>query len=331
MQRRDLMKAGCAGGIAALLGPQLFAEVTETTRTAAGPVPRRPLGKTGCELSVIGFGGIILMGEDQEKGNRLVAEAMDRGVNYFDVAPQYGKGEAQQKLGPALKPYRDKAFLACKTLKRDKAGAAADLRESLMALQTDHLDLYQMHSIKDLDKDVAVALGPGGALEAFVEARQQGLVRYLGFSSHSVEAALKAIETGLFDTILHPVNFVCHFQNGFDTAPLEAARKQGMGMLALKAMARGPWPAEIKWADRPFKKAWYQPIDDPALAALALRWTLSQGVTAAVSPGDERLFAMAVNVASQYKPLEPAEENALREVARGLTPIFPQTPKPARQ
>src|SRR5690348_773023 len=137
---------------------------------------RRPLGKTGEELSIIGFGGIVVSGMAQPDADAIVAEAFDRGINYFDVAPSYG--DAEERLGPALEPYRDRVFLACKTGKRDREGAAAELRASLRKLRTDHVDLYQLHALAK-PEDVAQAFGPGGALEAFQEARQQGLTRFL--------------------------------------------------------------------------------------------------------------------------------------------------------
>jgi aryl-alcohol dehydrogenase-like predicted oxidoreductase len=322
MKRRDFLTAGTSVGLAGLLGPRLWAQLQEDLAAPAGPVPRRALGQTGEQLSVIGLGAIALMGGSQEEADRLVAEAIDAGVNYADVAPSYGAGEAEQKLGPALKGRRDRLFLACKTTRRDRDGAAQELRTSLTRLGTDHFDLYQMHALQDVQKDVEVALGPGGAIEAFRAARTQGLVRFLGFSAHSAEAALKAIASGLFDTILYPVNFVCHHQGNFDQEVLQAAKAKGMGILALKAMARATWPAQTKAAERPYPKCWYEPISDPAEAALALRWTLGQGVTAAVPPGDARLFRVALNVAAKDKALAAAEETALQQLAAQLAPIF---------
>lgn len=322
MKRRDFLSVGTSVGLAGLLGPRLWAQLQADLATPAGPVPRRALGKTGEELSVVGIGAIALMGGSQEEADRLVAEAIDRGVNYADVAPSYGGGEAEQKLGPALKGRRDRLFLACKTAKRDREGAAQELRTSLTRLGTDHVDLYQMHALQDVQKDVDVALGPGGAIEAFREARTQGLVRFLGFSAHSAEAAIKAIDSGLFDTVLYPVNFVCHYQGSFDQEVLAKATAKGMGVLALKAMARAAWPAAAKAGERPYPNCWYEPISDPAEAALALRWTLSQGVTAAVPPGDPRLFRIALNVAGKDKALAAAEEAALKQLASQLGPIF---------
>ncbi|MCX7017115.1 MAG: aldo/keto reductase [Candidatus Sumerlaeota bacterium] len=290
-------------------------------------MPKRPLGKTGEQLSVLGFGGIVAMGGTQREANNRVAEAIDRGVNYFDVAPSYGQGEAEEKLGPALEPYRDCVFLACKTGKRDKAGAEEELERSLRRMRTDHFDLYQMHSLTDVEGDVQKALGPGGAMETFLKAREKGQVRFLGFSAHSVEAALAAMESGLFDTILYPVNFVCHFQSDFETKPLREAERRGMGRLALKSMARTKWPEGSAKETRPYRKCWYEPLSDPAEAALALRWTLGQGVTAAIPPGDEGLYRVALNVATVDRPLEDKELKAAEKLAAGLEPIFPQAQK----
>jgi len=323
MKRREFLTAGTGAGLAGLLGPRLWAQLqADMAGGPLEPLPRRPLGRTGELLSVVGLGGIAVMGGSQEEADRTVAEALDRGLNYVDVAPSYGDGEAEQKLGPALKGRRDRVFLACKTTARDREGAARELRTSLARLGTDHFDLYQMHALQDVQRDVAVALGPGGALEAFQEARTQGLVRFLGFSAHSAEAALKAIGSGAFDTLLYPVNVVCHHQGQFDQEVLTQARAKGMGILALKAMARTPWPADGKPGERAYPKCWYEPISDPAEAALALRWTLGQGVTAAVPPGDVRLFRIAMNVAAKDRPLAPEEEQALAQWAAQRLPIF---------
>jgi aryl-alcohol dehydrogenase-like predicted oxidoreductase len=316
------MKTGSAATVASILGPKLWGQLNEAIQGEGKPLPRRPLGKTGEKLSIIGLGGIVVMGGTQKDADARVGEAIDKGVNYFDVAPTYGRGEAEQKLGPALKQYRDKVFLACKTQKRDRAGARSELDASLKQLQTDHFDLYQMHAIRDVEKDIKRALAPGGAAEAFVEARKQGKVRFLGFSAHSAEAALVAIESGIFDTILYPVNFVCHQRGNFDQEVLKAAEAKSMGRLALKAMALTRWPKGSKRKDRKQPKCWYQPVDDPALVALALRWTLGQGVTAAIPPGDEKLFQLAINVASLEAELAPQEVVALHKVAEEHEPIF---------
>jgi aryl-alcohol dehydrogenase-like predicted oxidoreductase len=243
-------------------------------------------------------------------------------VNYYDVAPMYGQGEAEEKMGIALKPYRDRCFLACKTNKRDKETSRKELELSLKRLRTDHFDLYQLHSITSVEKDVDAAFAEGGVMETVLKAREEGKIRHIGFSSHSVEAALKAIESGVFDTILHPVNFICHYSGNFDQAPLEAAREKKMGLLGLKAMARTRWPAGLAKSERPYPNPWYEPYDDPALAALSLRWAMGRGLTATIPPGDPGLYTMALNVASVDRPLESREEDALKQIALETQPLF---------
>lgn len=278
---------------------------------------RRALGRTGAELSLIGLGGIVVSGLEQSEADRIVSEAVDRGVSYFDVAPTYG--DAQYRLGPALAPYRAQCFLACKTAERTAAEAARELEESLRALQTDHFDLYQLHGLAALE-DVEKVFAPGGAMETFVKAKEQGKTRLLGFSAHSTAAALEALRRYSFDTVLFPFNFACWYQGDFGPEVMKAAQRSGAGRLALKAMARTFWP---KGAHK-YEKTWYEPLEDPELAALALRWTLSLDVTAALPPGEPHVFWKAVEIAEQFRPVSPEETERLKELAAGLEPIFPQ-------
>ncbi len=309
MNRRDFLKATTLATLSTLLEPQL-------AQAAPTALPQRKLGHTSERLSIIGMGGIDIMGASQTDANDIVSEAIDHGVNYFDVAPSYG--DAEVLLGPALKPYRDKVFLACKTGKRDKMGVMAALHQSLQHLQTDHFDLYQLHAMTT-QQDVDQAFGTGGAMEAFAEARKQGLVRYLGFSAHSVSAALQCIERFHFDTILFPTNWVCWFQGDFGPQVLKAARAKGMGIMAIKAMAHTLWPAG---APHTYPHCWYEPESDPQEAALALRFTLSQPITAAIPPGDVRLFRMALLIAERFTPITKEEIAALKARSKGLQPIF---------
>lgn len=258
------------------------------------------------------------MGMEQKDADREVAASIDRGVNYFDVAPSYGKGEAEQKLGPALKPYRKSVFLACKTQRRDAAGARQELEQSLKRLHTDHFDLYQFHAVSSMD-DVEKILAPGGAAEAFLKARQEGLVRYLGFSAHSAEAAIALMERMKLDSILFPVNYVLFSQGNFGPQILAKAKEKGMARMALKAMALTRWE---KGEKRTHPKCWYRPITDPDLAAKAVRFTLSQEITAAVPPGDERCYRMALDIAAGFKPMSKTEQAALLAAAKGLEPLF---------
>jgi predicted aldo/keto reductase-like oxidoreductase len=279
---------------------------------------KRTLGKTGAMLSVVGFGGIAVMDEEPTMASRLVAQAVEeRGINYFDVAPTYGN--AEERLGPALEPYRKSVFLACKTEKRSAEEASAALHESLRRLRTDHFDLYQLHAVTTME-EVEQITGPGGALETFVKAREQGLVRHLGFSAHSEEAALALFDRFEFDSILFPINWVCWHQGHFGPRVLEAAQKKGIGILVLKALAKRKWKEgeEHRWA-----KTWYSPVDTFEEARFALRFALSKPTTAAVSPGHAELLWWACDVADQFTPLSEEEAAEVARQSEGLDPIFP--------
>ena len=231
MERRDFLKQAAITAAAVASTSQLKA----SKATPAAPIARRTLGKTGEQLSIIGFGGIVVMDEDSGAASNIVAEAVDRGINYFDVAPSYGN--AQERLGPALAPYRNRCFLACKTEGRMKDDSRKQLEQSLKLLKTDHLDLYQFHALtkmRDLDK----VLGPGGAMETMEAAKKEGKIRYIGFSVHSVETALAAMDRYNFDTVLFPVNWVLFTQAGFGPQILKRAQEKKMGILALKSMAK---------------------------------------------------------------------------------------------
>jgi aryl-alcohol dehydrogenase-like predicted oxidoreductase len=319
MRRRDFLKRGTAAAAGLAAAQKVFDPLAKAGEAArAGLIPKRRLGKTGADLSIIALGGIVVMDTEESFARNIVAEAFDRGINYFDVAPEYGN--AQQKLGPALEPYRQRSFLACKTLMRDKDGAAKELDDSLRKLRTDHVDLYQFHAVTTKE-DVQKIFGPSGAMETYQAARKAGKIRFLGFSAHSVENALSMLDHYDFDTILFPINFVLFSQANFGPQVVERAHEKGMGILALKSMAKGVWP-QAQRKDHPHPKCWYQPAALPEEASLGLRWTLSQPITAAVPPGDEKYFRLAMDVAQNFEPIKPEEEKALLARAVGVEPIF---------
>lgn len=314
MKRREFIKQAAITAAAVASTSQLNASTT----TPSNPIARRTLGKTGEKLSIIGFGGIVVMNEETGAAKNIVAEAVDRGINYFDVAPSYGN--AQERLGPALAPYRKNSFLACKTDGRMKEDSRADLENSLKLLKTDHVDLYQFHALTkmaDLDK----VLGPGGAMETFEAAKKEGKIRFIGFSVHSAETAVAALERYPFDTILFPLNWVLYTQAGFGPQIMKKAHEKNVGILCLKSMAKTVWPESAK-ENHPQPKCWYQPAAFPHEASLGLRWTLSHAVTAALPPGDERYFRLAMDVAQSYKPLDATEEKTLLAGGPGTEPIF---------
>jgi predicted aldo/keto reductase-like oxidoreductase len=284
------------------------------------PVPRRQYGRTKDELSIIGFGGIVVMNATPEEAAKYVAEAVDRGVNYFDVAPMYGN--AQERLGPALKPHRQKCFLACKTMERTAAGSAKELEASLKLLQTDHFDLYQLHALAKVE-EVQRAFASGGAMETFVKARKDGKIRHIGFSAHSEEAAHAALDRFDFDSILFPLGFPTWIKGKFGSSVHKRAKEAGKGIMALKAMAHQKWPQSAK-RDR-WNKAWYEPFDQIDQIALALRFTLHLPVTAMLTPGHWELFTMAVGLAQSgaLTPLNDNERKIVEEIAQRSDPLFP--------
>ncbi len=294
------------------------ADLSDMVRNSIpGKLEKRALGKTGEMLSKIGFGGIIVMNATSEEASERVKLAIDSGINYFDVAPSYGNAEVM--LGPALEPYRKNVFLACKTGKRKKEESRAELEQSLKNLRTDHFDLYQHHAVTTME-DVNAIMGQGGSMETFVEARKEGKVRFLGFSAHSVEAALAMMDRFSFDTILFPFNFTTWYSGNFGPQVLARAREKNMGILALKAMAKGPWQPG---ADRSkYPKCWYEPLTTSEDIKMGLRFTLSHPVTAAITPGEVELFKIAVSLRNELKPLKKSEILAIKEKAAAGVPLF---------
>lgn len=317
MDRRDFLKSGvaaaaCAAGVAA--GGQ---EGSSNMAT----LPKRAFGNTGDFLSVIGFGGIVVMNAGQDHANRVVAQAYERGVNYFDVAPTYG--DAEVKLGPALEPYRKNVFLACKTTQRDRAGAEMEFNQSLERLRTDFFDLYQLHGIVDVAKDVDAVFVSGGVMDMLIEKQKAGQIRQIGFSVHTIEAAEAALDRYDFASVLYPVNFACYSKNDWGPQITMKAQEKGAARLALKAMARQRWTSDELRTNSGYVKCWYEPLSDRETASRALRWTLAQPVTAAIPPGHDDLFDMAIDIASGSLDLLPEEETMLMASAQELQPIFP--------
>jgi len=321
MKRRNFLASIAAGGALSALDPSYLAAKEKLAKPFEQPVPRRKYGRHQDELSIIGFGGITVMNTTPDEAAHFVAEAVDRGINYFDVAPTYGN--AEERLGPALKPYRQKCFLACKTTQRDAAGSAKELEESLRLLQTDHVDLYQLHALTKLE-EVEKVFGPGGAMETYAKARKNGKVRYIGFSAHSEEAAHAALDRFDFDSILFPLSFPTWIKANFGPSVHKRAKEAGKGVLALKAMAHQKWSGAKQQEKLRWTKAWYEPFDQTDQVALALRFTLHLPVTAMIPPGHWELVKMAVGLAQSgaLTPLNDNERKLIEQVAQKSDPLF---------
>ncbi len=315
MKRREFIRTTAVTVPLIGLFPANLSEVKR--KKVKGKIEKRMLGKTGEMLSVIGFGGIVVKDATTAEAAERVKMAIDAGINYFDVAPSYGNAEVM--LGPALEPYRKGVFLACKTQKRSRDEAREELEQSLKNLRTDHFDLYQFHAVTTME-DVEKIHAPGGAMETFLQARKDGKIRFIGFSAHSVEAAMAMMDRFDFDTILFPFNYTTWNAGNFGPQVLARAQEKKMGILALKAMAKGPWP---KNADRTkYPKCWYEPLTTTEDILMGLRFTLSHPITAAVPPGDENLFKLALSVKDRIKPLSQPEIDLIRQKALKGEPLF---------
>lgn len=282
---------------------------------------KRVLGRTGHKSTLIALGGASMRPSTRGESDEFIKFALDRGVNHVDVAPTYGSGEAEIILGKWVKEYRDSLFLACKTQKRTKTEAAQELNRSLKRLQTDHIDLYQLHGLDDA-KELEIALGADGAIRAISEAREEGLIKYIGITSHNPENIMRALGGFDFDTVLLPVNYVlrAHPEPRNDYEPvLSLAKKRNLGVIAMKTVAKGPWPTE----ERPYK-CWYQPFDAQKEVDEALRFTLSQHVTTAASCSDIRIAKMMIDAAERHAPMPGNEQERLLKRAQSLKPLFPR-------
>ncbi len=324
MKRRTFLKdvGGIATGLTvySIVGCEQLLSKKQDEKVAG--LPRRTLGRTGEKVSVVGFPGLALSHYDQDRCNAGLLDAFERGVNYYDVAPAYGRdGDCEKKMGIGLEAVaidRSRIFLACKTKMRNKEGARMELERSLKRLKTDHFDLYQLHCLRT-PEEVKKALGPGGAIETLLKAREEGKVKYLGFSAHTTKGALEAMKGFHFDTVMFPINFVEFFKMGFGKPVLELANKQGAAVLAIKPMSKGPWPKGVEIT----RKYWYRATETQEEVDLAMRFTLSlKPVAAGIPPSFLDLLDKAIEAGRSYRPITEAETLTLQETANDCLSLF---------
>jgi aryl-alcohol dehydrogenase-like predicted oxidoreductase len=315
MKRRDFIITSAIMAPAMSLFP---ADLSMISRfSPEGKMEKRSLGKTGEMLSVIGFGGIVVMDANPTDAASIVKVSIEQGVNYFDVSPSYG--DAEIKLGSALEPYRKNVFLSCKTDGRNRDDSRKELEQSLKNMHTDHFDLYQLHAVTTL-ADVKTILGKGGAIETLMEARKEGKIRFLGFSAHSVEAATALLDGFDFDTIMFHINFRTWFAGNYGPQVLARAQEKKIGIIALKSMANGPWPAGADHGR--YKKCWYEPLTTEDDIKMGLSFTLSHPVTTLIPPGEEALFRIALKLGPKIQPLKKDEVEAIKIRAMKGEPLF---------
>ncbi len=267
----------------------------------------RRLGRLGHQSSVLIYGAAALGEVSQDVADRSIQEALDGGINHFDVAASYG--DAELRLGPWMPQIRDRIFLATKTGQRGRDAAWQEINASLERLQTDRVDLIQLHAVGDL-AELDAATGPDGALEAAVRAQSEGLVGAVGITGHGRDAAAthrEALRRYPFATVLTPLNPVLWRDEQFRadyTALVEEVRQQDAGLMTIKTVSRRNWP---DGADHSHT-TWYEPYHDQTRITATVSWVLShEEVTGIATAGDVRLLGMTLEAERNRIPVAEVE------------------------
>jgi aryl-alcohol dehydrogenase-like predicted oxidoreductase len=282
---------------------------------------RRRFGRTGHESSVAIFGAAAFWEVDQATADATMERVLQAGVNHIDVAPQYGL--AEERLGPWLAPHRDEFFVGCKTMERTRVGADAELHRSLARLRTERLDLYQLHAVTTLEELDAVT-GPGGALETLVQARESGLVRWLGITGHGVDAPavfLEALRRFPFDSVLFPLNFVQMGDPAYRRdaeALLARCRELDVGTMIIKSITRSPWGQHPET-----RTTWYRPFETVPDIRRAVDFVLSHDVTGICTAGDTDLLPLVLEACERFTPMDEVTRDELIAEGRArYEPLF---------
>jgi aryl-alcohol dehydrogenase-like predicted oxidoreductase len=269
----------------------------------------RRFGRTGHISTVAIFGAAALYVGTPEMTDKAMQQILAAGVNHIDIAPGYGK--AEELMGPWIEKTRQQFFLGCKTQLRTKAEAAAELHRSLEKLHTDKFDLHQLHAVTSFE-ELDQVTGKGGALEAILAARDEGLTDYIGITGHGNQVAdvfLEALRRFDFDSVLFPINFVQfgipeYRQKTLEL--LEVCQQKDVGVMVIKAVARRPWGEREHTYN-----CWYEPFDTPEMIQQGVDFALSQpGVTGLCTTGDVHILPMFLEACQNFTPLGADEQEA---------------------
>jgi aryl-alcohol dehydrogenase-like predicted oxidoreductase len=287
---------------------------------------KRRLGRLGHQSSVLIYGSAALAEVDQDTADASVQLALDAGINHFDVAASYG--DAELRLGPWMPTIRDRIFLATKTGLRDRDEAWAQINHSLERLQTDRLDLIQVHSVGELE-ELDLVTGSGGSLQAVVRARDEGLAGAVGITGHGHQAPathLEALRRFPFDTVLSPLNYVLGQDPAYlaDYQALVAEiQAQDAGLMIIKSASRRNWPEPVEHG----YSTWYEPFDDQEPITAAVAWVLSHPeVTGIATPGDVGLLPLLVQAERRLAETSRAETEAILARAADYSSPFINIP-----
>lgn len=284
------------------------------------PMEQRRLGRIGHLSSVVLFGAASLGGVTQDEADQSIQYALDAGINHFDTAASYGVSEL--RLGPWMPRIRNQIFLATKTAERQRDGAIREIERSLQRLQVDQVDLIQLHAVTSF-AELDLLTAPGGALEAVIEAKEQGLAKHIGITGHGNTAPavhLEALRRFPFETVLTPLNFILYHQVNyrkmFDDLVAEVKR-QDVGLLTIKSIARGPKTDGHKF------DTWYEPFEEQEFIDSCIAFVLSHPeLTGLASAGDVRLLPKIVQAVQSYQPMTQKQQDHLMATSNAYASPF---------
>jgi aryl-alcohol dehydrogenase-like predicted oxidoreductase len=288
-------------------------------------IEKQPFGRTGHLSTRTLFGGAALYTVTQAEADQTLEVLLKYGINHIDTAFSYG--DAELRIGPWMKQHRGNFFLATKTGERTYADAKKQIHQSLERLQTDHLDLIQLHAVTQ-DAELDQVLGPEGALKAAVEAREQGLVRFIGITSHTLHAPaihMRALERFDFDSVLLPLNFpmyqIPQYREEFD-ALTRVCKEKNVPMQCIKSVCRRPWGEGVER----FASTWYEPLTDQSAVDQAVAWLLGHPAGVFLSTaGDIHVLPKILEAAAQFTGEQPSAETMEKLVAEyEMLPLWPE-------
>src|SRR5260221_1623683 len=266
----------------------------------------RRFGRTGHTSTVAIFGAAAFWEISQADADKVMEQVIEAGINHIDIAPSYG--QAEERVGPWMPRERKRFFLGCKPMERTKQGAWDEMQRSLKLLQTESFDLYQCHAVNTMEELDAITM-KGGALEAFAEGLERGLIKFMGITGHGADAPqiyLEALRRFDFDSVLFPLNFV-QFANPkfrkYAEELITACKAKDVGTMLIKTITKAPW------GERPHTATtWYEPFDQMDEIQRAVNFALSYEVTGLCTAGDTRILPMLLKACENFKPINNSDK-----------------------
>lgn len=286
-------------------------------------IPTLPFGRTGHASTRTLFGAAALGGVTQAEADQTLEVLLKYGVNHIDTAASYG--DAELRIGPWMKKHRNDFFLATKTGERSYQKAKEEIHRSLERLQTDHVDLLQLHGVIE-DSEFDAAFGPGGALEAAEEARRQGLVRFVGITSHSLRAPMmhmRALERYDFVSVLAPYNYtlmqIPQYAADFNKLA-QVCQAKNVALQTIKSICRRPWGEGVEQ----FAACWYEPLMDQAAVDMAVAYVIGRPQLFLATVGDIHVMPKVLDAATRVSGAPSAEQMDALVEAQSMAPLWPE-------